>query len=713
MDENNILYEEKKEKVLEFINSKDYFHMGLKDIEAIMQVPHEDREIFSNIIEDLEKEGKIIKSKKGKIMKPEEMKLYVGQLTGNSRGFGFVKVDGLDEDIFIPANAMNNAMHKDTVMVKLNPSSRGKRQEGEVVKIIKRGMDGIVGTYQSVKGYGFVIPDDKKIADDIFISSGDSMGAVTGHKVVVKITKPAGQKRKNPEGKIIEILGHIDDPGVDILSIIRQFNLPTDFPEDVMKQTESVPSVIDPEEAKKREDLRDVTMVTIDGEDAKDLDDAVSVEVLENGNYKLGVYIADVSHYVTENSPLDKEAYKRGTSVYLVDRVIPMLPHKLSNGICSLNAGEDRFTLCCIMEIDKKGTVINSDIKKAVINVNRRMSYNVVYDLLTNENSEYLKEYEDLMPMFKNMEKLRNILLEKRIKRGAIEFEFDEAKIILDENGKPIDIVKRERNVATSIIEEFMLAANETIAERFFWLELPFVYRTHEVPDEEKVEQLENFIGKMGYILKGNATHPKSFQKMLEQAKGKPEELLIHRMTLRSFKQARYTAENGKHFGLAATYYCHFTSPIRRYPDLQIHRIISQYLTGELTDKRISKYNRTLAQVALQCSINERKAEDAERETDKYKIVEYMQDKIGETFDGIISGVTSWGIYVELENTVEGMVSTDDLYDDYYIYDEDSMSYMGEHTHKTYTIGDKVKVTLVRASLIDRVIDFEFAQEEN
>ena len=574
-------------------------------------------------------------------------------------------------------------------------------------------MDGIVGTYQSVKGYGFVIPDDKKIADDIFISSGDSMGAVTGHKVVVKITKPAGQKRKNPEGKIIEILGHIDDPGVDILSIIRQFNLPTDFPEDVMKQTEGIPSVIDQEEAKKREDLRDVTMVTIDGEDAKDLDDAVSVEVLENGNYKLGVYIADVSHYVTENSPLDKEAYKRGTSVYLVDRVIPMLPHKLSNGICSLNAGEDRFTLCCIMEIDKKGTVINSDIKKAVINVNRRMSYNVVYDLLTNENSEYLKEYEDLMPMFKNMEKLRNILLEKRIKRGAIEFEFDEAKIILDENGKPIDIVKRERNVATSIIEEFMLAANETIAERFFWLELPFVYRTHEVPDEEKVEQLENFIGKMGYILKGNATHPKSFQKMLEQAKGKPEELLIHRMTLRSFKQARYTAENGKHFGLAATYYCHFTSPIRRYPDLQIHRIISQYLTGELTDKRISKYNRTLAQVALQCSINERKAEDAERETDKYKIVEYMQDKIGETFDGIISGVTSWGIYVELENTVEGMVSTDDLYDDYYIYDEDSMSYMGEHTHKTYTIGDKVKVTLVRASLIDRVIDFEFAQEEN
>ena len=712
MEEKDVLFDKKKEKVLEFINSNDYFPMKTKEIATIMQVPQEDREIFNNIIQDLEKEGKIFKTKKGKIRKPEELNIYTGQLTGNSRGFGFVKVEGLEEDIFVPTKFMNGAMHKDRVLVKVNSSGRGKRQEGEIIKVIERGIDGIVGIYQNAgKGYGFVVPDDAKIAEDIFISAKDNMGAVDGHKVVAKITKAAGQDRRNPEGKIVEILGHINDPGVDILSIIRQFNLPTDFPEEVMEQVENIPDYIDVDEIKKREDLRNVTMVTIDGEDAKDLDDAVSVEVLENGNYKLGVYIADVSHYVTENSPLDKEAYKRGTSVYLVDRVIPMLPHKLSNGICSLNAGEDRFTLCCIMEIDKKGTVVNSEIKKAVINVDRRMSYNIVCDLLTNENSDYLKEYKELMPMFKNMEKLRNILLEKRIKRGAIEFDFDEAKIVLDEEGKPIDIIKRERNVATSIIEEFMLAANETIAERFYWLELPFVYRTHEVPDEEKVEQLENFIGRMGYILKGKSTHPKSFQKMLEQAKGKPEELLIHRMTLRSFKQARYTAENGKHFGLAATYYCHFTSPIRRYPDLQIHRIISRYLAGELTDKKINKYNRTLEKIALQCSINERKAEEAERETDKYKIVEYMKDKVGKEFDGIISGVTSWGIYVELENTVEGMVSTDSLYDDYYIYDENSMSYMGEHTHKTYTIGDKVRVVLVRASLIDRVIDFEIVRE--
>ena len=416
MDENNILYEEKKEKVLEFINSKDYFPMGLKDIEVIMQVPHEDREIFSNIIEDLEKEGKIIKSKKGKIMKPEELKLYVGQLTGNSRGFGFVKVDGLEEDIFIPANAMNNAMHKDTVMVKLNPSSRGKRQEGEVVKIIKRGMDGIVGTYQSVKGYGFVIPDDKKIADDIFISSGDSMGAVTGHKVVVKITKPAGQKRKNPEGKIIEILGHIDDPGVDILSIIRQFNLPTDFPEDVMKQTESIPSVIDQEEAKKREDLRDVTMVTIDGEDAKDLDDAVSVEVLENGNYKLGVYIADVSHYVKEDGPLDKEALKRGTSVYLLNQVIPMLPKALSNDICSLNPYEDRLTLSVDMELTPEGTMVNHEIYESVIRSAARFVYDDVSDLLEDGKWQLGKKYEpfqdDLLAKHNLAEKLEEKVFE-------------------------------------------------------------------------------------------------------------------------------------------------------------------------------------------------------------------------------------------------------------------------------------------------------------
>lgn len=704
------LYEERKETVFSFIKDKEYRPMRVKDIAAFMQVPYNEIQLLYDIIDELEADGKIVTTKKGKIVAAESLHQYAGTFTGNSRGFGFVSVEGMENEIFIPANATNGAMHKDRVICRiLNQTER--RAEGEIVKVLEHGMKHIVGTYQKVNNYGFVIPDDKKMCDDIFIGTGNNMGAVDGHKVLVKITK-APTRTDNPEGIVTEILGHINDPGVDILSIIMQYDLPTEFPEDVYREIESIAENIDNEDKSDREDLRDVVMVTIDGEDAKDLDDAVSVEKLENGNYKLGVYIADVSHYVNEKSPLDKEAYKRGTSVYLVDRVIPMLPHKLSNGICSLNAGEDRFTLCCIMEIDNKGEVISHDIKKAVINVNRRMSYTIVYDLLTNENSQYYEEYKNLVPMFKEMKQLRDILLRKRQKRGAIEFESEEAKIILDENGKPIDIVKRERNVATSIIEEFMLIANETVAEHFYWLETPFVYRTHEVPDEEKYEKLQLLVAPFGYTLKGSSKHPKSYQQLLMQTKDKPEEMLIHRMTLRSMKQAKYTADNGKHFGLAATYYCHFTSPIRRYPDLQIHRIISEYLRGDLDEKRVNHYKKILTEVARLCSVNERRAEDAERDTDKYKIVEFMQDKIGHEFDGIISGVTSWGIYVELPNTVEGMVSVKELDDDYYDFDEENMRYIGENTHKTYTIGDKVRVVLTRASLETRTIDFDFVEED-
>lgn len=711
MNDNNInLYEERKKTVFLFIKDKEYRPMRVKDIATFMQVPYNEIQLLYDIIDELEAEGKILTTKKGKIVSAESLHQYAGTFTGNSRGFGFVGVEGMENEIFIPANATNGAMHKDRVICRILKQT-DRRAEGEIVRVLEHGMKHIVGTYQKVKNYGFVIPDDKKMCDDIFIGTGDNMGAVDGHKVLVKITK-APTRTDNPEGVVTEILGHINDPGVDILSIIMQYDLPTEFPEEVYKEIESIADNVDNEDKSDREDLRDVVMVTIDGEDAKDLDDAVSVERLENGNYKLGVYIADVSHYVREKSPLDKEAYIRGTSVYLVDRVIPMLPHKLSNGICSLNAGEDRFTLCCIMEIDNKGEVVSHDIKKAVINVNRRMSYTIVYDLLTNENSQYYEEYKDLVPMFKEMEQLRNILLRKRQKRGAIEFESEEAKILLDESGKPIDIVKRERNVATSIIEEFMLIANETVAEHFFWLETPFVYRTHEVPDEEKYEKLQLLVAPFGYTLKGSSKHPKSYQQLLMQTKGKPEEMLIHRMTLRSMKQAKYTADNGKHFGLAATYYCHFTSPIRRYPDLQIHRIISEYLNGDLDEKRVNHYKRVLTEVARLCSVNERRAEDAERDTDKYKIVEFMKDKIGQEFDGIISSVTSWGIYVELPNTVEGMVSVKDLDDDYYDFDEENMRYIGENTHKTYTIGDKVRVVLTRASLETRTIDFEFVEED-
>ncbi len=704
----NELYAKRKEKILSFVKDKEYKPMRAKHIAEFMQVPAEDRDMFYYMIDELARDGDIVITQKGKITDPARDNLYKGIFKGNPRGFGFVAAEGFNEEIFIPASAVKDAIHRDKVLFRIL-NKDGKSYEGEIVKVLERGLKHIVGTYEQVKNYGFVVPDEKKIANDIYIPAGNGKGAVTGHKVLVKITRPA-EGNSNPEGVVTEIIGHINDPGTDILSIIYQYDLPLDFSDEVYRETEKIPDTIENEDISDREDLRNTLMVTIDGEDAKDLDDAVSVERLENGNYRLGVYIADVSHYVREGSALDREAYRRGTSVYLTDRVIPMLPHRLSNGICSLNEGVDRLSLCCIMEIDNKGEVISHDIKKAVINVNRRMSYNVVYDILTNKDSVYIKEYRELVPMFREMKELRDILRAKRDKRGAIEFNSQEAEIILDEDGKPLDIVKRERNTATSIIEEFMLAANETVAEHFYWLDIPFVYRIHEEPDEEKFEKLQQFIAAFGYVIKGNSKHPKSYQQLLEKAENTAEEMLINKMTLRSMKQAKYTDKNDKHFGLAAQYYCHFTSPIRRYPDLQIHRIISEYLDGRLTEKRISHYNKMLAEVSRLCSENERRAEEAERAADKYKIAEYMQSRVGQEFEGIISGVTSWGIYVELPNTVEGMVSVKDIADDYYEFDEERMRYIGINSHKTYTIGDKVKVLLTRVSLEAVTIDFKFVE---
>lgn len=708
MDHDEI-YSERREKLLGFMADKDYRPMTSKDIALILGITAEDMPMFYDMLTELEDKGKIIVTKKGKIALPEAFDLYTGSFIGNERGFGFVRIEGREGDVFIPHSAVNGAMHKDTVMIRIVRQT-SRSAEGEVVRVLERGLKTVVGTFEQVKNFGFVRVDDKRFGDDVYIDKKDTMGAVTGHKVVVRITK-APKGNNNPEGKVVEILGHINDPGVDILSIIKEYELPTDFPDEVMREAEHIEEEVSEAEKEGRADYRNVTMVTIDGEDAKDLDDAVSVEKLPNGSYKLGVYIADVSHYVTEGSKLDKEAYKRGTSVYLVDRVIPMLPHRLSNGICSLNQGCDRLSLCCVMELDAKGAVVSSDIQKAVINVNRRMSYTVVNDLLTNENSEYKAEYAELLPMFEQMKELRDILFEKRRRRGAIEFDFKEAKILLDEKGKPIDVVPYERNIATSIIEEFMLAANECIAETYYWLELPFVYRVHELPAEEKTEQLQQFIGKMGYVMKGNSTHPKSFQKLLDEVKGKNEELIIHKMVLRSLKRARYTAENDSHFGLAAKYYCHFTSPIRRYPDLQIHRIISENIDGKLTAKRISKLKKHLPEVADHCSVTERTADDAERDTDKYKIAQFMRGKIGEQYDGIVSGVTAWGIYVELPNTVEGLVAVRDMYDDVYTYEESELRLFGEHTHNTFTIGDKVRIEVTGAGLSDKTVDFKLIKK--
>ncbi len=702
----NELYERRKKSILSFVKDDEYKPMRAKHIAEFMQVPQEDRDLFYHIIDELVMSGDIIITKKGKINDPLRDDLHKGIFKGNQKGFGFVSCEDFEEEIFIPASAVNGAIHKDKVLFRVTGGD-GRGREGEIVKILERGLKHIVGTYEQVKNYGFVVPDEKKVGDDIYIPAGNSRGAVTGHKVLVKITK-AAEKNSNPEGVVTKILGNINDPGVDILSIIYQYDIPTDFSDEVYNEAEKISDSVSSEDIRDREDFRGVTMVTIDGEDAKDLDDAVSVDILENGNYRLGVYIADVSHYVKEKSAINKEAYKRATSVYLTDRVVPMLPHKLSNGICSLNEGQDRLALCCIMEIDEKGNIVSHDIKKAVINVNRRMSYSVVYDILTNENSPYIDEYRELIPMFGNMERLRNILKARREKRGAVEFNSDEAKIILDEKGSPIAIEKRERNTATSIIEEFMLAANETVAEHFYWLDIPFVYRIHETPDEEKIEKLREFIGVFGYTLKGSSAHPKSYQQLLKKAENSPEEMLIHKMALRSMKQARYTPEKDAHFGLAAQYYCHFTSPIRRYPDLQIHRIISEYIEGSLTEKRTEHYKDILTEVSRHCSENERRAEEAEREADKYKIAEYMEKRVGQEFEGVISGVTSWGIYVELPNTVEGMVSVKDLVDDYYEFDEERLRYIGVNFHKTYTIGDKVKVLLTRASRETRTLDFEF-----
>lgn len=712
--DSNIL-DEKKAKILGFVKSKEYKPMKINDIMMFMEVPVKDRDLFEQIVNELLVDGKLVLTQKGKIMLPESLNMVYGTYTSTSKGFGFVVVENDDlynkRDIFIHEKNTNGAMHKDKVLCQITEEETGKRPEGVIIKVLEKGFKHIVGTFEQSQSFGFVIPDEKKMYKDIFIPKKYTMGAVTGHKVVVEIIKQA-EEGKKPEGKVTEIIGHINDPGVDILSIIKQFELPTDFDDLVYKQIENIPSEVLEEEKIDRLDLRNLQTVTIDGEDAKDLDDAITIQKLENGHYSLGVHIADVTHYVKEGTALDREAIKRGTSVYLVDRVIPMLPHKLSNGICSLNEKQDRLALSCIMEIDQNGTICNHQIVETLINVDKRMSYTIVNDVLTNENSPYLEDNKDFLNMFKTMEELRNILLQKRIKRGAIEFDFEEAKIILNEDRQPIEIKLYERNVATSIIEEFMLVANETVAEHYYWLELPFVYRSHEEPDLEKVEEMAEFISKFGYKLKGSNIHSKAFQKLLDKAKGTPEEMVVSRIVLRSFKQARYTFRNEGHFGLAAKYYCHFTSPIRRYPDLQIHRIIKENINGNLNEKRVNTLSKKLPDICLKCSNRERVAEDAERETCLVKKVEYMQDKIGQIFKGVISGITSWGIYVELPNTIEGMVSPKNIEDDYYYYDEKNMQYFGEKTGKRYSLGNVVTVKLLEANIYEKTLDFKFIEDD-
>ena len=702
-------FEQRKKMIYDFMCDDMYVPMKIKELCIVLGVSKEDRKVLERILEELLMEGKITLSKRGKYSKAE-MKQLTGVCTAHPKGFGFVTIEGEPEDIFIPAEDVNGAMHQDLVEISVSPLITGKRREGKILKIIERGMKQVVCTFQQSKNFGFAVPDNPKFARDIFIPLERSKGAVSGHKVVVEITQYAKGDR-NPEGKVVEIIGHINDPGTDILSLVKAYDLPVEFSEKIMNQVERVAKDVSEADMAGRMDIRDWTMVTIDGEDAKDLDDAVSLS-MDGDNYVLGVHIADVSNYVQERSALDVEALKRGTSVYLVDRVIPMLPHALSNGICSLNEQQNRLALSCIMTINPKGEVIDHKIAETVIRTNRRMSYTNVKKILVDKDETVIEEYRELVPMFEKMQELAAILRQKRMKRGSIDFDFPETKVILDEKGNPIEIKPYDRNVATKIIEDFMLIANETVAEDIFWQELPFVYRTHDNPDSEKIEKLATFINNFGYNIHigKDEVHPKELQKLLTNIEGTEEEALISRLTLRSMKQARYTTVCSGHFGLATNYYCHFTSPIRRYPDLQIHRIIKETLRGRMNHKRIEHYNEILGEVAKHSSEMERRADEVERETIKLKKVQYMEEHIGEAFEGVISGVTEWGFFVELPNTVEGLVRVADLTDDFYHFVEESYEMIGERTGKTYKLGQKVMVRVAATDKVMRTVDFELCQ---
>jgi len=702
-----------EQELLDFMRETAYKPMTYQEMEKHFQIGGaEEFKDFLKLLNRLEETGAIYRTRNERYGVPERMNLLKGRMQVHAKGFGFLlPEDDSHPDVYIHANDMGGAMNGDTVLVRVSTKGpAGGRMEGEVVKVVHRAVTQIVGTFDNHETYGFVIPDDKRIVRDIFIPTGKFMGAVTGMKVVVKlVTYPEG--RAAAEGEVIEILGHKDDPGVDIISIIRKFQLPEAFDEEVVLAAEKVPDTISEDELKGRRDLRGKRIVTIDGEDAKDLDDAVNVERLENGNYLLGVHIADVSYYVRENSPLDREAYNRGCSVYLVDRVIPMLPHRLSNGICSLNPQVDRLTMSCEMEFDAQTlNVVRHDIFTSVIKTVERMTYTNVRKILVDEDEELMDRYSGLVDDFRLMEELAMKLRKRRMNRGAIDFDFQESKILVNEQGKPTDIVKRERSIAEMIIEEFMLAANETVAEHFHWLKVPFIYRVHEDPDAEKLFHFMEFISNFGYVVrgKGNTLHPRALQSLLEDIKGTTEETVISTVLLRSMKQAKYDSESLGHFGLATEFYTHFTSPIRRYPDLIIHRVMREVLeAGNLTDQRIEYLAARMGDIARQSSERERVAVEAERETDALKKAEFMLDKVGEEFDGIISSVTNFGMFVELHNTVEGLIRLSDLADDYYHYHEKMHALIGERTSRIFRIGDEVKVRVARVNIDEHTIDFE------
>lgn len=698
-----------KESLLGLISDEHYNPIKKEELALIFNIHPTEMPMFCNFLDELEEDGYIVRTKKGRIMSPNQMGLFVGKFVSHRKGFGFVESDEeFKQDLFIPVNDINGALHNDRVMAEIiTPATDDKRAEGKVIKIIKREITRVVGLFQENKSFGFVVPDDKKFNQDIFIPKRSFSGAKNDDKVVCEITVWPQENRK-PEGKIVEVLGKKGERGVEIDSIVRAHGLPEEFPKKVVDEANYVAEQDLQEEMARRLDLRDLNIFTIDGEDAKDLDDAISIEELPNGNYKLGVHIADVTHYVKEKSKLDKEALKRATSVYLVDKVIPMLPRQLSNGVCSLNPFEDKLTLSCIMEIDQNGKVVKYDIAETVIKSKARMTYTEVSDILEKDDEKLKETFSHMVDDFVKAEKLARILMERRKQRGSIDFDFPEAKIILNNNGEVADIKHYERRISNKMIEEFMLISNETIAEHFYWLQLPFVYRIHETPSAEKMEDLKKFIATFGYTIKGDLEniHPKEIQGIVEKIKGTKEEESISTIALRSMKQAKYSPQCVGHFGLAAKYYCHFTSPIRRYPDLQIHRIIKEQLNNKINNKRQEQLVNIVEYASTQSSERERAAELAERDVHDFYKACYMADKVGEEFDGVVSSVTSFGMFVELENTVEGLIRLANMRDDYYIYNQETYTIMGERTHKTFKIGDTVRIKVENVNIDFREIDF-------
>ena len=704
-----------KEKILLFMQESAYKPLNAEDLALEMEIRGKELIEFWRALEELEHDAKIFKTRYDKYGIPEKMSLVVGRLSLSSKGFGFVIPENPltedESDLYIAQDDLKTAMHNDVVIARVNRQNlAGRSREGEIVRIVNRANKKIIGTFDASKNFGFVIPDDKRIGQDIFVARENFNKAKVGAKVVVEIINWP-DKQRSAEGKIVEVLGYKGDVGIEILSIIKKHDLAMEFPAEVEQEANKVPEQVLVDESENRRDLRDTIIVTIDGDDAKDLDDAIYIERLANGNFLLGVHIADVSYYVRENTPLDKEARERGTSVYLVDRVLPMLPRRLSNGICSLNAGEDRLAMSIEMEIDYRGKVLKYEIFPSIIKVHTRLTYNIVRQILVDNDEALRQEHAKLMEPLENMERLCHILRNHRMQRGAVDFDFPEIKVKLDDTGKPIELVKRVRSLSESIIEEFMLIANETIAQHMHKIKMPFVFRVHEQPEQGKIDKLNNLLHNFGQnIPKSDEIRPKELQNILKKVAGKPEERIISTVMLRSLKQARYEAENIGHFGLAATYYTHFTSPIRRYPDLIVHRLLREtFRTGDISEKRKQKLTAILPEIALHASQRERAAAEAERETVDLKKVEYMTQFIGQHFMGIINGVTAFGIFVELESGVEGLVRVSSMQNDYYVYVEEQYALIGEHTKKVYRLGDQVEIIVANANIEERNIDFIIA----